>query len=88
MLVDEVLKERGARYGEFSEHAKIAQGIQDAMRNNLGWLELPDVHKQALTVIADKIARAISGDHNYLDNWIDISGYATLVQRHIEKEEK
>lgn len=88
MSVEEVLKERGARYGEFADHAKIAQDIQDAMRHNLGWFELPDVHKQALTVIADKIARALSGDHNYLDNWVDIAGYATLVQRHIEKGSK
>lgn len=80
MSVDKTLAERGARYGDFSVHAQIAQAIQDDMRAATGWFRLDDAKRQALTVIADKIARILSGDPEYADNWHDIQGYAKLVE--------
>lgn len=78
--IRETLTERGERYGSFAIHAQIAQDIQGAMRNAPGWDRLPPWHAQALTVISDKIARMLNGDPNYIDNWHDIAGYATLVE--------
>jgi len=78
--IDATLAERGSRYGDFSEHARIAQNLQDAMRATAGWRRLDPVKRQALTVIADKIARVLSGDPEYADNWHDIQGYAKLVE--------
>jgi hypothetical protein len=78
--LENTLAERGSRYGDFSDHAAVAQSIQDAMRSPKGWDTLPPMHKQALTVIADKIARMLTGDPNYADNWHDIQGYAKLVE--------
>lgn len=83
MSVEDTLKERGSRYGDFSVHAEIAQDVQDAMRRNPRWGRLSSIQKQALTVIADKIARVISGDPNYADNWHDIQGYARLVEERL-----
>jgi len=85
MSVEKTLQERGERYGDFSVHAEIAQAIQDAMRYRFpsNWERLSDVQKQALTVIADKIARILSGDPDYRDNWHDIQGYARLVESRI-----
>ena len=80
MSIEQTLAERGNRYGDFADHAKIAQAIQDDMRIGQGWARLDDVKRQALTVIADKIARILSGDPNYADNWHDIQGYAKLVE--------
>lgn len=80
MSVDETLALRGSRYGDFSIHAEIAQNLQDDMRHTKGWERLSPVQKQALTVIADKIGRVLSGDPNYEDNWHDIQGYAKLVE--------
>lgn len=93
MSVESTLAERGARYGDFTDHAKIAQGIQRVMQTAeraspvigqsarpLAWACLSDVQRQALTVIADKIARILSGDPDYADNWHDIQGYAKLVE--------
>lgn len=90
--IDNVLAERGKRYGDFSDHAAIAQGLQDVMRRagakvcGDSWNKLSNVQKQALTVIADKIARILSGDPNYDDNWIDIQGYAKLAQDRLPKQ--
>lgn len=80
MSVEETLAQRGGRYGDFSVHAEIAQDLQDNMRSTKGWHRLNATQRQALTVIADKIARILSGDPNYDDNWHDIQGYAKLVE--------
>lgn len=78
--VNATLAERGARYGDFTDHAAIAQDLQDTMRDAPGWHRLDAVKRQALTVIADKIARILSGDPSYADNWHDIQGYAKLAE--------
>ncbi len=84
MSIDTTLAERGARYGDFTDHAILAQGLQDTMRCPPGWSRLTAVQKQALTVIADKIARILSGDPSYADNWHDIQGYAKLAEDRCE----
>ena len=80
MNIDDTLAERGARYGEFKDHAVISQGLQDEMRKAPGWNRLAPDQKQALSVIADKIARMLNGDPDYLDNWHDVIGYSRLVE--------
>lgn len=90
MSVDSTLAERGARYGDFTDHAELAQELQDIMRGFRKpgpqgqivnpWAKLDSVKRQALTVIADKIARILSGDPNYTDSWRDIQGYARLAE--------
>ena len=86
--IDQTLAERGSRYGDFTDHARICQQIKDDMMHTPGahWQRLSDVQKQALDVIADKIARILSGDPNYADNWHDIQGYAKLVEERLPKE--
>lgn len=86
--VDQTLNERGSRYGDFSTHADIAQDLQDVMRRTPGWTRLRPMHKQALTVFADKVARILNGDPDYADNWHDIQGYAKLVEDRLPKPEK
>ena len=86
MSVENTLAERGARYGSFEEHAKIAQQLQDVMRSSDNWYHLEYDEKQALTTIADKIARILNAPCGtvYSDSWHDISGYSTLVDKRIK----
>lgn len=84
--IAQTLNERGSRYGEFEHHAAIAQGLQDTMRSAPGWARLAADQKQALTVIADKVARMLNGDPGYMDNWHDIIGYATLVENRMLRD--
>lgn len=86
MNVQDTLNERGSRYGDFTDHAIIAQRLQNVMREQNGWHGLDAVKKQALTVIADKIARILSGDPEYADNWHDIQGYAKLVEERLGRD--
>ena len=37
----------------------------------------------ALDMICNKMARIVNGDPSYIDNWHDISGYATLVEQEL-----
>ena len=80
MTVSDTLQERGSRYGRFIDHASICQNIKDVMAYTPAWIKLAADQKQALEVIADKIARILNGDPDYIDNWHDIQGYAQLVE--------
>lgn len=78
--IEDTLAERGRRYGDFAEHAELAQALSNILRRAHGWGRLTPVKRQALTVIMDKIARILSGDPEYRDNWHDIQGYAKLAE--------
>ena len=78
--VQDTLKERGDRYGDFTDHAIITDGLLEVMHKTTGWKKLPPFMKQALRTIADKIARILNGDPHYTDNWHDIQGYAKLAE--------
>lgn len=87
MSIENTLKERGARYGSFEEHATIAQAIQDAFRiYPEKWEKLPAVIKQGFTTLADKMARTLNGDEYYDDNYHDIGGYAKLMEDWVKKQ--
>lgn len=84
--VDSTLGERGARYGEFHEHALIAQNLKGVMRQMPGWARLRPDQKEALEMIQHKIARVLNGDPDYADSWHDIAGYARLVEKRLTVE--
>ena len=87
MSIDKVLAERGSRYGDFPDHAKITQNIKRAMYNSPNWLFLSSDKKEALEMIAHKIGRILNGDPNYADSWTDIVGYAKLVEKDLLTKE-
>lgn len=84
-IVDEVLEERGKRYGSFKAHANIAQELKIAMFGTPGWHKLAPDQCEALEMIQHKIARILNGDPDYDDNWIDIAGYSTLIADRLNK---
>ena len=77
--IDTTLAERGTRYGEFSGHAKITQGLKKVMHESPRWKDLRDDQKEALEMTAHKIGRILNGDPNYHDSWHDVNGYIKLV---------
>lgn len=76
--IDTLLAERETTYGSFRDHACISQGLVSAMSTGK-WNDLSCGQKEALEMIAHKIARILNGNPDYLDNWVDIAGYAQLV---------
>jgi hypothetical protein len=80
--IDNTLAERGARYGQFTGHADITQGIKNVMRGSptSKWDMLSLDQKEALEMVAHKIGRILNGDSDYIDSWTDIIGYTRLVE--------
>jgi hypothetical protein len=83
MTINETLTERGKRYGLFIENAELSQDLKGRLEAHPNYLNLAPDQREALTVICQKIARILSGDPNYPDNWHDIAGYATLVENRL-----
>ena len=77
--VRKMLDERQRTHGQFSDVSSVSQGIKDVLRRPIGWDAMPDNAREALDMIASKMARIVSGNHQFKDHWSDISGYATLV---------
>lgn len=84
--IDAILAERERRYGKFEDHAKISQSLQAIMRHaNSRWDKMQPDQREALEMIAHKIARIINGDPDYADSWIDVAGYATRVANRLQE---
>ena len=80
-MIEKTLEERGNRYGEFSDCARISQTLKSYVATELRnqGKVLTNTQREAMEMILHKIARIVNGDPNYDDSWRDISGYATLV---------
>ena len=81
------LAERGARYGDFTEHAKITDALLGVLMGDslagrfaTSWGLMKPFQRQALRTICVKLARIANGDPDYIDDWRDIQGYAKLVE--------
>ena len=81
---EDLLAERGSRYGKFADQAIIAQTIKDAMRAGRNWNILSPDKKEALDMLANKVARILNGDPEYADSWDDVIGYTKLVADTLE----
>ena len=84
--IEETLKERGSNYGTFYDNAGSCQHLKNFFKLHDSWKDMSAYHKEALDMIAHKLARILNGDPNYIDSWVDIAGYATLVAKEIQKE--
>jgi hypothetical protein len=79
--IDAILNERGSRYGNFFDHARITYKLKEVARNfaeEKGKTFAVD-QCEAMDMIFHKIGRILNGDPNYADSWVDIAGYAQLV---------
>ena len=84
--VDALVDERGAKYGKFESLAEVSQRFKDSLHYFLitrNKYLAPD-QQEAMELIFYKFARIINGDADYIDNWKDIAGYATLVSDRLE----
>jgi hypothetical protein len=83
--VDTTLAERGQRYGDFNEHARITQNLKRAMQDSPNWNVLADDQKETLEMLAHKLGRILNGDPDYHDSWHDIIGYTRLVEKRLAR---
>lgn len=79
MSIDKLISERKSVHGEFSDNAVITDRLIEILRSGKNWAKMCAVKRIALTYIAGKIARILSGDADHHDHWQDIQGYAKCV---------
>lgn len=78
--VSAILSDRRKTHGDFFVQAETAQAIKESLKCfEEYYKQLTGRQREALEMIATKMARVISGDCNHVDHWDDIAGYATLV---------
>lgn len=81
----ETLSQRRQVYGNFLRQSSIACDLKGIMRAYIDWeQQLAPDQREALEMIAIKIARLINGDPNHADSWHDIAGYAQLVAERLK----
>lgn len=81
--IDNLLDTRQPVYGDFTETYRISDNIKKSMMDSPNWNKLRPEQREALNMLAVKIARILGGDPDYLDNWVDVGGYARLVEKTI-----
>ena len=85
---EQLITERGSRYGKFKDGAEIMQELKTVMREVDGWNNLTPSQRESLDMIQHKIGRILNGDPTYDDSWKDIAGYATLIVNELNGEIK
>jgi hypothetical protein len=81
--VDQILGERGNRYGTFESNAKTCQLLKNVLHSQEGWYRLSYVQREAVEMMMHKISRLVNGDATYLDTVVDIAGYNQLMLEHM-----
>lgn len=85
MNIENTLSERQHTHGDFKTNANASQGLKACVTLHTTQ-ELSAVQLEALDNICQKIARIITGNPNWHDNWVDVSGYATLAARECQND--
>lgn len=81
--INQTLAQRAYTHGEFSLVAAVSQSIKESI-TMADPSNMSNVQKEALDMIASKIARIVAGDNNEPDHWLDIEGYARLARMELE----
>jgi deoxycytidylate deaminase len=81
----DILEERASTHGDFEYSAEFTQKVKRLFEDTPNWEKLHDCRKEALHMIAHKVARILYGDPDHEDSWVDIGGYAELCKK-IEEE--
>jgi hypothetical protein len=87
--LENILTERGNNYGKFVDHAEVSQSLKLVVFNTKPREKFSSSDQvEALEMILHKIGRIVNGNHDYVDSWVDIAGYAKLVSDRLQGIER
>lgn len=86
MEINKTLESRAKEYGQFISHSSISQDLKEYLRETPNWENLESDQREAFEMIMHKVARIVNGNHNNIDSWHDIAGYAELVAKRLSGE--
>ena len=84
--INTTLHDRHQTHGSFADNARIAQMLRHIFRSESGWFDLDPTQREALDMICCKLSRILSTRGRNLDDWHDLAGYATLVEKWLKGE--
>lgn len=84
--INEILNERGDRYGEFKDQAVVSQTLKAVAIPRSVTHDWDSFMIEGMEMILHKISRIANGDPYYADSWRDIEGYAKIVADRLEHE--
>ena len=84
--IDETLEQRGNNYGDYRDVAYTAQELKKILRFSKSWHSMEPYMQESMDMICNKLSRIVNGNPYYDDSWHDICGYATLVEKQLEKK--
>lgn len=85
MSIADTLAARSKTHGDFETNSKVAQYLKLSMHTQDEWNRLEYWQREALDMIAHKMARIIAGNSLEPDHWHDIAGYASLAESIIRR---
>jgi hypothetical protein len=80
-LVNEVLLERELTHGSFEDVSYMSQHLKEVFVSSRNGASFSPLQREALDMLASKLARILCGNKDEPDHWVDMSGYSLLVAR-------
>ena len=79
--IDTIISERNLVHGDYTVQATMTQDMKDTVRSGPNYNTMSPSHREAVEMIAVKLARILCGNPNHRDHWDDIAGYARLASK-------
>lgn len=77
-----IIPNRDHQHGGIDAVGNVAQNIKAAIRSGQNWHRLTNGEREALDMIAHKLARVLSGANPHdTEHWEDLAGYPQAVLR-------
>jgi hypothetical protein len=84
--IQELISKRAETHGSWPMTAHVAQAIKAAIHNTPNWETMSSSEREGLDMIAQKLARILTGDHMADEHWEDIIGYTEMIRRELSKD--
>ena len=78
-----ILEEREVTHGDFEMKSIWIQEIMENLVELNSWEDMSADQRESIHMILVKLSRIIYGNHNHVDHWNDIAGYANLVSERL-----
>ena len=81
MEPSKIIESRQGTHGSFAENSRLTQAFLKVAKTGINWEKLNDMQLEALHMNFHKISRALSGDYNESDHWLDAGNYMHLPEK-------
>jgi hypothetical protein len=85
MTINDILNQRERTHGNFPEQAMTAQALKGLLAGTPNWPHMEPYMREALELICTKLSRMCHGNFNHVDAPLDVSGYAELMVKQLER---